>query len=134
MRKLLVLFLVILFIVPMAQAKIKLIQATIDPAAASGGEKVTATVEFSGKVKNISKVMMIPREFAYDIEEPFSLQKAENGKNVWSLTTTVPYEAPTGAITLEIKALDSKGKEVVITDFKDQVHGKAGELKFEIKY
>ena len=54
MRKLLVLFLVILFIVPMAQAKIKLIQATINPAEASGGEKVTATVEFSGKVKKIS--------------------------------------------------------------------------------
>lgn len=134
MRKLLVMLLIVLLVVPVVQANVKLVEAKVEPAAASGGEKVTATVEFSGKAKDVSEVMVIPREFAYEIEAPFSLQKAEDGKNVWTLTTTVPYEAPTGELTLEIKALDGKGKEIVLKDFQDQEHGKAGAIKFEIKY
>ncbi len=133
MKKVLPLILVVLFIAPLAQAKIKLIQAKIEPAAAAAGDMVKVTVEFSGKVDKVKEVMIIPREFAYDIDEPYSLIKDASGKNVWTLEGPIPYEAPPGVVNLEIKAIDKKGKEIVIKDYKDQVHGKAGLIKFEIK-
>lgn len=134
MRKVLIPLLVVLFIMPMAVAKTKLVQAVIEPAAASGGDIVKVTVEFSGKASSIGKVLMIPREFAYEIDEPFHLQKDATGKNIWTLEGPVPYEAPAGALNMEIKAFDEKGKEIVVEEYKEQMHGKAGLIAFEIKY
>ena len=133
MRKLFAVLLVVMLVAPTAFAKVKLVKAVIEPAAASGGETVKITVEFSGKAKKISQVMMIPREFAYDIDQPYQLQKDASGKNIWTLEGPVPYEAPSGALNLEIKALDKNGDEIVIKKFKDQENGKAGLIKFEIK-
>ncbi|MBN1481880.1 hypothetical protein EH223_06025 [candidate division KSB1 bacterium] len=133
MRNALLVLCLVLLVVPMAEAKVKLIKAVIEPAAAEVGDEVTATVEFSGKAKNISQVLVIPREYAYEIEAPFPLQKDESGKNVWSLTVNVPYEAMSGKVNLEIKAIDKKGNEIVIDDYKDQEHGKSGLIEFEIK-
>ncbi len=133
MKKILSLLLIVLLSAPFAQAKIKLIQARIEPAEAAAGDMVKVTVEFSGKADKIKEVMIIPREFAYDIDEPYSLTKDASGKNVWTLEGPIPYEAPAGIVNLEIKAIDKKGKEIVIKDYKDQVHGKAGLITFEIK-
>lgn len=133
MKKALLVLCLVLLVVPMAEAKVKLIKAVIEPAAAEVGDEVTATVEFSGKAKNISQVMVIPREYAYEIEAPFPLQQDESGKNVWSLTVNVPYEAMSGKVNLEIKAIDKKGNEIVIDEYKDQQHGKSGLIEFEIK-
>jgi len=133
MKNGLIVLCIVLLMVPMVEAKVKLVKATIEPAAAEVGDEVTATVEFSGKAKNISQVLIIPREYAYDMEEPFPLQADESGKNIWSLTVTIPYEAMSGKVNCEIKALDKKGKEIVIEEYKEQVHGKAGLIEFEIK-
>jgi len=133
MKKVLAVLLIVLLTAPWAQAKIKLLQASIEPAQASAGDMVTVTVEFSGKSDKIKEVMIIPREFAYDIDEPYSLIKDASGKNVWSLEGPIPYEAPSGVVNLEIKAISNKGKEIVIKDYKDQVHGKAGLIKLEIQ-
>lgn len=132
MRKVLLVVCMLMLIIPL-EAKVKLVSAVIEPEAAEIGDEVTATVEFSGKAKNISQVLIIPREYAYEIEAPFPLQKDESGKNVWSLTVNVPYEAMSGKVNLEIKAIDSEGKEIVIDEYKEQAHGKAGLIEFEIK-
>ncbi len=124
----------LILVASMAQAKIELVEAKVEPAAAAVGEQVVGHVEFTGKAKNVSKVMVIPREYAYEIEEPFQLSKDESTKkNVWKIETRVPYDAPSGKMNLEIKALDKNGDEIVIEEYKDQVHGKAGNIEFEIK-
>ncbi len=133
MRKVLLVFCAVLLVVTLAEAKVTLVKAVIEPAAASAGDDVAVTVEFGGKAKNIESVVMIPREFAYEIDMPFPLQKAEDGKNVWVLKGQVPWETPSGEVNLEIKAVDKKGKEVVVEEYKDQVHGKAGLIAFEVK-
>ncbi|MBN1464319.1 hypothetical protein JXA02_01065 [candidate division KSB1 bacterium] len=124
---------IVLLMAPLADAKVKLVSAVIEPAAAGAGDEVMATVEFSGKVKNVSRVLLIPREYAYDIDQPFSLLPDASGKNVWSMKTTVPWEVPSGEVNLEVKAFDKKGKEIVIKEYKDQLHGKAGLILFEVK-
>jgi len=133
MRNLVLSILVLLLIVTVVQAKVKLVEAKIDPAAAGPGETVNVTVEFSGKAKNVSKVLMVPREYAYEIDQPFYLQADSSGANIWRLEGPVPYEAPMGEVNLEIKAYDAKDNEIVIKEFEEQTHGKAGLIKFEIK-
>jgi len=133
MRKVLMVLGMVLLIVTMVDAKVTLVKAVIEPTAAAPGDDVSVTVEFGGKAKNIEKVVMIPREYAYEIDQPFPLQKVEDGKNVWVLKGQVPWEAPSGPVALEIKAVDKKGNEVVIEEFKDQIHGKAGLIEFEVK-
>lgn len=125
---------VLLLLVTVAEAKIKLVEAKVEPAAATVGEQVVGHVEFTGKAKNVSKVLIIPREYAYEIDSPFQMVKDESTKkNVWKLETRVPYDAPSGKIHLEIKALDNDGEEIVIEEYESQVHGKAGVVEFEIK-
>ncbi|MBN1561574.1 hypothetical protein JW998_15090 [candidate division KSB1 bacterium] len=133
MKNVLLALCIVLLMAPLADAKIKLVSAVIEPAAGGGGDEVTATVEFSGKVKNVSRVLLIPREYAYDIDQPFSLQPDADGKNVWTLKATVPWETPSGEVNLEVKAFDKKGKEIIIDEYKDQLHGKAGLIPFEVK-
>ena len=133
MRNGLVFLCIVLLMAPMTHAKIKLVSAVIQPTAAAAGDEVTVTVEFSGKAKNISQVLLIPREYAYEIDQPFELQLDGSGKNVWMLKGPIPWDAPSGEVKLEIKALDAKGKEIVIKDYEDQVHGKAGVIAFEVK-
>ena len=123
----------VLLMASLADAKIKLVSAVIEPAAAKPGDEVTATVELSGKLKNVSQVLLIPREYAYDIDQPFSLQPDGSGKNIWTLNATVPWEVPSGEINLEVKAYDKKGKEIVIKEYEDQLHGKTGLILFEVK-
>jgi hypothetical protein len=114
-------------------AEVQLVQAKIEPSVAAAGEKVNAVVEFSG-ITDIQQVLIIPREHAYDLDEPFALQKADSTKNeVWVLETTVPYEATSEEIHLEIKAVDKNSNEIVIKEFAEQEFGKAGLIKFEIK-
>jgi len=124
---------VVMLVAPTAFAKVKLVKAVIEPAAAAAGEQVTVTVEFSGKAKNVKQVMLIPREYAYDIDQPYYLQQDASGKNIWMLQGPIPYEAPAGSVHLEVKAVDKDGKEIVLKKFKDQEFGKAGLIDFEIK-
>ena len=133
MRKMIFGVCVLLSVTTVLQAKVKLIEAKIEPATASIGETVKATVEFSGNVKKISKVMLIPREYAYEIDQPFYLQADPTGANVWSLEAQIPDEDVSGKVNLEIKAYDNKDKEIVIKKFKDQLHGKAGLIELEIE-
>ncbi len=133
MKKLLLLLCLLLLVVTVSEAKVTLVKAVIEPAAASAGDDVTVIVEFGGKAKNIESVVMIPREFYYDIEQPFPLQKLEDKKNTWVLKGQVPWETPSGSVNLEIKAMDKKGNEVVIKEFEAQEYGKAGLILFEVK-
>lgn len=134
MRKVLLVVCALLLVVTMAEAKVTLVKAVIEPAAAAAGDEVSVMVEFGGKTKNIESVVMIPREYAYEIDAPFPLQKSEDNENVWVLKGQVPWEAPSGPVNLEIKAVDKKGKDVVVEEYKDQAHGKAGLIEFEVTY
>jgi hypothetical protein len=133
MKKVLMMLCMLLLVVTVSEAKVTLVKAVIEPAAAAAGDEVMVTVEFSGKAKNIESVVMIPREFYYDIEQPFPLQQIEEGKNVWVLKGEVPWETPSGSVNLEIKAVDKKGNEIVVEEFKDQEYGKSGLIEFEVK-
>lgn len=128
-----VFFCSLLFVIALGYAEVQLVDAKIEPTAASAGEKVKGSVEFSG-VCGIQKVLIIPREYAYDINQPFAMQKADScKKELWVLEIMVPYDAPIGPVNLEIKAVDKDSNEIVIKEFAEQQFGKAGLIKFEIK-
>lgn len=122
---------VLLLFVSLSFAEVT-VEAKIDPAAAAGGDWVKGSVEFTG-VGGLQKVLIIPREYAYEIDQPFAMKKQEGDKEVWVLETMVPYEAYPGKVHLEIKAIDKDGAEVVIKEYEEQQFGKAGLIVFEIK-
>ncbi len=105
------------------------VKASIEPPAAAAGDFVKGTVEFSG-ICDLQKVLIIPREYAYDIDQPFAMKKQQGEAEVWVLETYVPYEAYPGKVHLEIKAVDKDGAEVVIKEFEEQQFGKAGLILF----
>jgi hypothetical protein len=132
MKKLLLILTVVIFCSPLL-ARVKLVQATIDPAVASGGDQVKCVVVFSG-IKDLQSVKIIPREYAYEIPQPFALERDETAaKETWTLQTMVPYEVMNEKVNLEIKAFDKKGNEIVIKEYKDQTYGKAGLIEFEVR-
>jgi hypothetical protein len=121
------------FILKLGYAEVQLVEAKIEPDSAYAGETVKAVVEFSG-ITDIQQVLIIPREHAYEIDQPFALQKADSTQNeVWVLEVPVPYDATSGSVNLEIKAIDKDGNEIVIKEYADPQFGKAGLIKFEIK-
>lgn len=122
---------VLLLIFSLSFAEV-MVETKIDPAAAAGGDWVKGSVEFTG-ISGLQKVLIIPREYAYEIEQPFPMKKLEGEKEVWVLETMVPYEAYPGKVNLEIKAIDKDGAEVIIKEFEQQQFGKAGLILFEIK-
>ncbi|HPG41738.1 MAG TPA: hypothetical protein PLP19_20790 [bacterium] len=135
MKKILVvlsLFLLIATTVFAKQPKFK--EATMIPQAAAPGDSVTLTVEFTGKIKEISKVFLTVREHPYDAPQ-FILQpdKSQKKKNIWMLKTIVPWDAPSESVNLDITAIDKKGKEIVSKGLENQATGKAGSVSFEIQ-
>ncbi|MDZ7371067.1 MAG: hypothetical protein ONB12_07855 [candidate division KSB1 bacterium] len=122
----------ILFFCTALSAQISVVHQ-IQPEAAAPGDSVTAWVEFTG-VDSLKQVLIIPREYAYDIDEPFPLQRdTTSTKERWIIQVQVPYETPYGAVNLEIRAIDKNDREIVIEEYKDQQFGKAGLMKFEVR-
>jgi len=114
-------------------AKPKFVKAEIQPAAAKPGDAVKLVVEFSGNAQKIEKLKITVREYAYDTD-PFYLEEPDQeNPNIWSLETEVPYDAPSGTIHLEIKAMDKKGREIVTKEYKNQTWGRTGLVKFTIQ-
>ncbi len=109
------------------------VDAKIDPAVAAPGAKVVITVEFTGKTADVESVEVLVKEYPYDAPEMILQPKEGSEKNVWELVGQVPYEAPLEKLTLEVKALDKDGEQIVTEACKDQYWGKAAKLIFEVK-
>ena len=133
MRKVALVALVALFTISglAMAAQPKLVDAKITPEKASVGDKVTVTVEFSGKAKDLKQVYLTVREYPYD-GPTIVLKPVEGKKNVWTAEETVPYEAPAETFNLDITAVDKKGKEIVTEGFEDNYTGKAGSVKLQV--
>ncbi len=112
-------------------AQPKLVEAKIAPEKAAVGDKVSITVEFSGKAKDLKQVYLTVREYPYD-GPTIVLKPVEGKKNVWSAEETVPYDAPAETFNLDITAVDKEGKEIVTKGFENNYTGKAGSVKLQV--
>lgn len=127
------LILVVLFtLVSLATAaQPKLVEAKITPDKASVGDKVTVTVEFTGKAKDLKQVYLTVREYPYD-GPTIVLKPVEGKKNIWTAEETVPYDAPAETYNLDITAVDKKGDEIVTEGFENNYTGKTGSVQLEV--
>ncbi|OVE79698.1 hypothetical protein BVY01_01875 [bacterium I07] len=111
----------------------KVVKAEINPAVAEPGETVVMMVEFTGKAKDIKEVSFVIREYLYDQPRRYLSPKKDSKKNIWVLEETIPYDAPYDIFSLDVRGLDSKGKEIVSKGLEDNETGRTATTKLEIK-
>jgi hypothetical protein len=135
MRKFFVVVMVVLFSVSLvlaAQPKLKTIK--VEPQTVTTGEKAKMTVEFTGSKEDIKEVYFEVREYIYEAPRYTLAPDAASKGNVWILEQTVPYDAPSGEMHLDITAVDKDGNKIVTKDLDQQAVGTTGTVKIEIKY
>ncbi len=112
-------------------AQPKLVEAKITPEKAAVGDKVTITVEFTGKAKDLKQVYLTVREYPYD-GPTIVLKPVEGKKNIWTAEENVPYDAPAETFNLDITAVDKKGNDIITEGFENNYTGKTGSVQLEV--
>lgn len=104
----------------------------VNPTKVKVGQEVTFILTFSGKKESIKSIKLFNQEFP-DNAPVIELQADPGSKqNIWKAVGPVPETAPPGIYNWEIKAIDSKDKEIVDKKYNSQSYGKTGKLTFEI--
>ena len=99
-------------------------EATITPNELAVGDSVTMVVEFTGKKGDIKEIFGYAREYPYDSPRITLLQDESSESNIWRLTTTIPWDAPSETFHLDFTAIGKDGKEIVDKDMPETAIGK----------
>ncbi len=134
MKKLVILFMsAILYSGICFGEQLQVISTTLEPNTASPGDSIKVSMELSGAKLDIEQVSFIPREYAEAVY-PYYLKAVKNSeKNVWELTSIIPYDAPYGVINLDFTVIDKDGKEIISKSLENNTFGKAATLTLTIQ-
>ena len=111
-------------------------QMMIEPPELTVGSEVKVLVVFTGQKNAVSTVIATVREnpemyFSLNDDGEDGDEKA--GDDIWSYTTSVPWDTEPNTYHLDIRARDLDGNEIISEGYEEQSTGRSGTIEITIK-
>lgn len=90
-------------------------QIMVDPPQAHVGDRVKITVQFTGPKSNVANVTAVVREspdMVLPLNDDGQNGDEKAGDNIWTITETVPWDAPSATYHIDIMAINEDGNKI----------------------